>query len=175
MKVQVKLIQGDITKHPADVIVNSANKSLMRGSGICGAIHAVAGIDLEKECLQIKKEKDFDWLGVGEVIVTKAYKLPHTHVIHTVGPRKGKEDTSLLLNCYLNSLEEADKLKAKSISFPAIATNIYGVPIEESAKIVKQALSNIEHLEHLNEINLFLMKKEDIETYSSILGGNDES
>ena len=173
MKVQVKLIQGDITKHPADIIVNSANKSLMRGSGVCGAIHAIAGVELEKECLLLKQERGFDWLSVGEVIVTKAYNLPHNYVIHTVGPRKGKEDTSLLLNCYLNSLKEADNLKAKSISFPAIATNIYGVPIEESAKIVKQALSNIENLEHINEINLFLMKKEHIDTYTKILGGND--
>jgi O-acetyl-ADP-ribose deacetylase len=169
MKVQVKLILGDITKYPSDIIVNSANRSLMRSGGVCGAIHKASGIELEKECLHIKKEKGFDWLGIGEIITTKAYNLAHKYVIHTVGPKKGKDDTSLLINCYLNSLREGDKLKAKSISFPAIATNIYSVPIEESAKIVKEALKQISKLDNIKEILLFFLKEEHIDIYSKVL------
>jgi O-acetyl-ADP-ribose deacetylase (regulator of RNase III) len=119
--MKLKLILGDITNIPTDVIVNSANPFLMKGSGVCGAIHKAAGINLEKECLELKKSRSIDKLPIGEVIVTKAYNLHAKFVIHTVGPKNdGKDDLNLLKNCYINSIRKADELKANSIYFPAI-------------------------------------------------------
>ena len=167
--MKIELIHGDITKIQADVIVNSANRSLMRGGGICGAIHKAAGIEMEKECMEYKKQNNIDWLPIGEVMSTKGHNLPAKHVIHTVGPKNnGKDDINLLKNCYINSIKHADKLGHKSICFPAIATNIYGVPIETSAKMVKEVLSNLPEPENLQKIMLIFNKKEDIDCYSKV-------
>lgn len=167
--MQIKLIQGDITKHPVDVIVNSANKSLMRGGGVCGAIHKVAGVELEKECLALKQSLGFNWLPVGQTVVTKAHNLPASYVIHTVGPKVTQDDVSLLFHCYMNSILEAEKLQASSISFPPISTGIYGLPLEESAKYVGQALEQLPQLEFVKEINLLFLKQEDVEKYGELL------
>src|SRR3989338_7083671 len=124
--MDIKLILGDITKIPTDVIVNSANPSLMRGGGVCGAIHKAAGIELEKECLELKKSRGIDRLPIGEIIVTKAYNLPTKFVIHTVGPKNnGIDDINFLKKCYTNSIIKADELKANSISFPSDLKNTH--------------------------------------------------
>jgi O-acetyl-ADP-ribose deacetylase (regulator of RNase III) len=164
--MKTTLLIADITQASTDVIVNSAHKSLFRGSGVCGAIHKAAGPELEKECLEKRGTK---FLGVGEVLVTNAYNLPAKHVIHTVGPRQGVDNISLLKNCYINSIKKADELKAESISFPAIATNIYGVPIEFSAKVVKGVLDELEEPKFLKEIKFIFMKQSDIDVYKSVL------
>lgn len=167
--MNINLIHGNITEIPADVIVNSANKELWKGSGVCGAIHFAAGPKLEKECLAIKKELCPDGLSVGEVMVTAAYKLPATYVFHTVGPRQRKDEINLLKKCYSNCIERAEELKQKSISFPAISTNIYGVPIEVSARMVKEVIDGLKQHEHLTTINLVFFKKEDLEVYERIM------
>ena len=172
MNHTVKIIVGDITKHSSDVIVNSANNRLMHGCGVCGAIHKAAGPELEKECLRIKQQKNIVFLPIGDVAVSSAYLLPHKYVFHTVSPRMGK-NVELLANCYINSLKEADKLKAKSISFPAIGTGIYGVPIEKSALIVKKVLDSMNEFNHLKEIFLFFKKESHAKAYSKIFGCNE--
>ena len=168
--MEIRLIKGDITKIPADIIVNSANKSLMRGGGVCGAIHKAAGIDLQIECLELKRKKGIDWLPIGEILVTNAYNLPAKYIIHTVGPKNnGTDDITILRNCYINSIRKADELKVRSISFPAIATNIYGVPIEVSAKIVKKVLEDLHEPKNLKEILFVFHKQSDLECYSKFL------
>ena len=161
MKVTIRV--GNIISHKADIIVNSANKTLMRGSGLCEAIHQAAGIQLQRECQQLKKE-----LQPGQVISTKAYNLPHNHVIHTLGPKKGGEKISLVYDCYDNTLKEAEKLKARSISFPAIGTGSYNMPLEISASIVKSVLNNMAQPKYLTEINLFFLKEEDANIYRAV-------
>lgn len=158
----VNLIVGDITKHKADVIVNSANRTLLKGSGVCGAIHAVAGRELEEECRSLNRE-----LSVGEVVVTKAYNLPAQFVIHTLGPRKGRDDVALLKLCYCNSLREAERLHVRSISFPAISTGIYGVSMEESLYYLQKALESVS-LNFVQEITIFFSKEEDVLVYARV-------
>ena len=141
----------------------------MRGGGVCGAIHKAAGIELEKECLELKKSRGIDKLPIGKVIVTKAYNLPTKFVIHTVGPKNnGLDDINLLKNCYINSIRKADELKVSSISFPAISTNIYGVSIEISAKMVKEALEELSEPKNLKEIILVFHKQSDLECYQKM-------
>jgi O-acetyl-ADP-ribose deacetylase len=162
----IKIIKYDITSFPVDIIVNSANKSLMKGSGVCGAIHSKAGIELGKECMNIKKKQNISFLSIGNIIVTRAYNLPAKYVIHTVGANNnGREDISLIKNCYRNSLKKAEELKVKSISFPAISTGIYKLPIESSARMIKEVLNELLYFKYLKEVYFIMGSEEQVEVY----------
>jgi O-acetyl-ADP-ribose deacetylase (regulator of RNase III) len=128
---RIEIRQGDITKLKVDAIVNAANTSLLGGGGVDGAIHRAAGPELLAEC------KTIGGCPTGEARITKGYRLPARHVIHTVGPvyRGRPEDSRLLRQCYLNSLKLAIEHRATSIAFPAISCGVYGYPIEDACKI----------------------------------------
>jgi len=128
-KIEVR--QGDITQLDVDAIVNAANTSLLGGGGVDGAIHRAAGPELLAECRRI------GGCPTGEARITRGYKLPARHVIHTVGPvyRGRPQDRELLANCYRNSLSLAVQNKIATIAFPAISCGVYGYPIEQAARI----------------------------------------
>lgn len=122
---------GDITRLDVDAIVNAANKTLLGGGGVDGAIHRAAGPLLLEEC------KKLNGCQTSEAKITKGYNLIARHVIHTVGPVYSgkKSDAVNLANCYLNSLNLARENKIHSIAFPAISTGVYGYPKKDAAKI----------------------------------------
>jgi O-acetyl-ADP-ribose deacetylase (regulator of RNase III) len=131
----IVIVKADITTRQVDAIVNAANKTLLGGGGVDGAIHRAAGPKLREECWTLGGCK------TGEVKVTKGYNLYAKFVIHTVGPiygRLGGRDAELLANCYRNSLKLADDRELKSIAFPSISTGAYGYPIEEASRIALQ-------------------------------------
>ncbi len=131
MKNQINIDLGDITKLDVDCIVNAANKSLLGGGGVDGAIHRAAGRELLAEC------RTLNGCNTGEAKITKGYKLKAGHVIHTVGPvYLGRvEDKEMLISCYWNSLNLAKDNNIHSIAFPAISTGVYGYPLEEAVPI----------------------------------------
>jgi len=129
---RVSLWQGDITKLQLDSIVNAANKSLLGGGGVDGAIHRAAGRKLYEEC------RTLHGCQTGEAKITKGYNLHSSHIIHTVGPVYDVSDDAVkdeLECCYRTSLDLAVKNALKHIAFPSISTGIYGYPIEEATHI----------------------------------------
>ncbi len=128
---RIQIMQGDITTLEVDAIVNAANKSLLGGGGVDGAIHRAAGPELLAYC------RTLGGCETGEAKITMGYNLPARYVIHTVGPvYSGRpEDKDLLARCYQNSLQLAVDHDVVTIAFPAISCGVYGYPIDEASKI----------------------------------------
>jgi len=130
---RLEIVVGDITALDVDAIVNAANRSLLGGGGVDGAIHRAAGPELLAEC------RTLGGAATGEAKITRGYRLPPArHVIHAVGPvwaggHAGEDD--LLAWCYRRSLALAAAHRLASIAFPAISTGAYGFPPDRAARI----------------------------------------
>jgi len=141
MNMKLEIIRWDITALNLDAIVNAANRGLMGGGGVDGAIHDAAGPKLDDECREIKRKYP-NGFPIGEAVIAGGYNLPAKHVILTVGPmyHSHKNPEQLLANAYKSSLTVAEDNNLKSIAFPSISTGMYGYPKEEAAQVVKTVM-----------------------------------
>jgi O-acetyl-ADP-ribose deacetylase len=139
--LKIEIIQSDITRIPADGIVNAANDMLRIGGGVDGAIHRAGGAGLRDDFLRVRAQ--VGGCPVGEVVVTVAGDLPGRYVLHAVGPvwEGGDKDEALLLyKTYFNALRLAGELGLQSVSFPNISTGVFRFPKAEAASIAYQAV-----------------------------------
>ena len=134
---------GDITREAVDAVVNAANRSLLGGGGVDGAIHRAGGPEILQACREIRATSHPDGLPAGQAVITTAGKLPARFVIHTVGPIYGLHRGAkrrLLAACYEESIALAASRSLRSLAFPAISTGVYGYPKPEAARIARQAV-----------------------------------
>lgn len=133
----LEVLLGDIIKVNADAIVNAANSDLARGAGVCGAIFAAAGPELEEECRRKGRCR------TGGAVVTGAYKMANAKwIIHSVGPiYRGPESAEILADTYRAIIERCHEIGARSVGIPCISTGIYRYPQQEAAQIAVNTLS----------------------------------
>jgi O-acetyl-ADP-ribose deacetylase (regulator of RNase III) len=142
MPHRIAIVEGDITRLELDAIVNAANKTLLGGGGVDGAIHRAAGPELREACAKL------GGCDTGEAKITPGFKLPARYVIHTVGPVWGggeRGEDRLLAACYRNALALALEHGLASIAYPAISTGAYGFPPDRAARIaLRTVLATLE-------------------------------
>ncbi len=158
----IEVAVGDITEQNTDAIVNAANRSLLGGGGVDGAIHRRGGPAIMQECRALRAARYPDGLPTGEAVATTGGGLRARWVIHTVGPVfAASEDRShLLAACHTSSLRVADEIGARTVAFPAISTGLYGYPVELAAPVALRATRDAETTVELVRFVLY-----DEETY----------
>jgi O-acetyl-ADP-ribose deacetylase (regulator of RNase III) len=162
---RIIVVVGDITQERVDAVVNAANSSLMGGGGVDGAIHRAGGPEILKACEEIRRTQWPQGLPTGEAVITTGGRLPARHVIHTVGPIKGKHgerDAALLAACYRNSLTLAVQHALTTIAFPAISTGVYGYPREEAAEVASTAIARfLDHDRTILQVHMVFFSADD--------------
>jgi len=164
---RIEVLKGDITKIAVDAIVNAANESLLGGGGVDGAIHRAAGPKLLEACRPIGGCK------TGEAVITMAYNLPSTYVIHTPGPvwhggDHGEEE--LLASSYRNSLQLAVDHDCSTVAFPAISCGVYGYPVKLASVIaVREIKKFLARSPEIDKVYLVAFSEEVESLYRELL------
>lgn len=170
MDPRIELVLGDITALQVDAVVNAANTSLLGGGGVDGAIHRAAGPQLLEEC------RELGGCESGSAKISKGYKLPAGHVIHTVGPvwHGGKQnEDSLLASCYETSMALLKQYHLKSIAFPAISCGVYRFPVERAATIALKTLNRVlEDDKDTEKVLLVCFSEQMFDVYRQILNNS---
>lgn len=163
-KSQLVITQGDIVQQDAEAIVNAANRELLPGGGVCGAIHRAGGPAIARECERIRQESG--GCPTGQAVITGGGDLKARYVIHAVGPvwsGGGQGEDDLLSSAYYQSLKLAEERGIKSIAFPSISTGIYGFPVRRAAKIALRTIRNylMGHPGSVSEVRMVLFSDAD--------------
>jgi O-acetyl-ADP-ribose deacetylase (regulator of RNase III) len=162
---RIKIVVADITTLRVDAIVNAANRTLLGGGGVDGAIHRAAGTELVRECATL------GGCETGQCKMTEAYLLPCKKVIHAVGPvwqGGNHHEGSLLASCYDNALKLAEENKLESIAFSCISTGVYGFPKGEAARIALHTIFAHIRDDYHGQVIICCFCEADVKYYKSI-------
>lgn len=163
----VEIVKGDITQMEVDGIVNAANRTLLGGGGVDGAIHRAAGPRLLAECAMM------GGCATGSAKVTEGWNLPARHVIHAVGPvwsGGGKNEDELLASCYRSAMQLADGHRLRSIAFPCVSTGIYHFPFERACGIALcEIFRALEEGSGVEKVYCVCFSDADYEAYQKVL------
>jgi O-acetyl-ADP-ribose deacetylase (regulator of RNase III) len=165
------LSRGDIARQDVDAVVNAANRSLLGGGGVDGAIHSAGGPAILEACRELRRTTWPDGLPTGEAVATTAGDLPARWVIHTVGPVYAREadPARALAACHTNALRVADELGARSVAFPAISTGAFGYPVAEAAQVALDAVRATDT--SADEVRFVLFDERTLEVFRAAVEG----
>lgn len=159
--------RGDITTYRVDAIVNAANRTLLGGGGVDGAIHAAAGPELLEEC------KTLGGCETGEAKITGGYRLPAKYVIHTPGPiwyGGARGEAERLCASYYHALCLAEEYGCKTVAFPSISTGVFHYPLEQAAQIaVDTILTFLKTARCVKEVTMVCFDEKTLQAYQAAL------
>jgi O-acetyl-ADP-ribose deacetylase (regulator of RNase III) len=163
--VRITAVRGDITEQEVDAVVNAANRSLLGGGGVDGAIHRRGGPGILAACRQLRLTDFPDGLPAGRAVATTGGRLAARWVIHTVGPvYSGDEESApVLARCHVEVLRVADQLGARTVAFPAISTGAYGYPAALAASVAVRAIQ--EAATDVEEVRFVLFDDPTLDVY----------
>ncbi len=164
--MKLTAIQGDIAAQRADALVDAASTSLEMGSGVAGALRRRAGGPINEEATSNGP------VELGEVVVTDAYGLEATYVIHAAamphyGDRKATEESIRLAS--RNTLETADELGCESLVIPVLGTGVAGFDFEDGAQVICEEITDYDPA-RLTDVRVIAYTDADYEQLQTVVG-----
>jgi O-acetyl-ADP-ribose deacetylase (regulator of RNase III) len=138
-KIVIEVKQGDITEADTEAIVNAANNEFWMGSGVAGAIKKAGGQVIEEEAMAKGS------VMPGDAVYTGAGQLRFKYVIHGAAMGQDLKTTDKLIRqTTFACLNICEKLKLKSVAFPAFGTGVGGFPVKACANLMVNAVRHYE-------------------------------